>query len=281
MNKFKNASRLIDAAVRTAKDWRAKSACESVQLFEGYAEPGYSSDGPVATGDWNEISKWEPEQHKSITVDDTPSRLAKALEKLGVELEWEDEWTACGSCGLLVRTQADSYGWQASYHITDGELTCRECLDPAEHLESLEGNDRAANTISNIDPADHGYVLANDSYEAGWHPGQDASPAKIAAALREQGIERFVFNIDGVGQFDTRFSVYVHESEADRLDRKGLEEADTDGPSRAAAMERGLREASKAMGELKGDGVRYAKIGDDGSVEARVVSPEEFIRGIR
>ena len=76
-----------------------------------------------------------------------------------------------------------------------------------------------------IDPEDFGYVKANrdddaynDSYECGWHPHQTDNPRIIADNLRNRGIERFLFRIDGVGQFDVAFSVYVHESEADKLD---------------------------------------------------------------
>jgi hypothetical protein len=37
-------------------------------------------------------------------------RLGKVLGRLGFDLEWSDEWTDCGACGRLVRTQANSYG---------------------------------------------------------------------------------------------------------------------------------------------------------------------------
>jgi hypothetical protein len=69
------------------------------------------------------------------------------------------------------------------------------------------------NTIDNIDPEDYGYVKQSDRYENGWHPGQNDDPKAIAKALREKGYRRFLFQVDNVGQFDLRFSVYIHQEE--------------------------------------------------------------------
>lgn len=40
---------------------------------------------------------------------------------------------------------------------------------------------------------------------------------KVAKELQAKGIERFLFQLDSVGQFDGRWSVYVHESEKKKL----------------------------------------------------------------
>ncbi len=219
-----------------------------------------------------------------VDVDDTPARLGKALESIGVEIEWSDEWASCDECSKLVRTSADSHGWQPSYKQDEDGIRCVECIeeDPVGYLQSLEGNASTANTFDSIDPADHGYVLAKDEYEHGFHRGQDASPQLVAKALEAQGITRYLFQIDDddVGQFDMSFSVYVHSDEAELLDRAKLDEAETDGPSVSGAMERGLREASAKLAQLEGEGVRYARVTPDGVEEARIVPPEEFARGI-
>lgn len=194
---------------------------EDIQLYTGgYSEPGYTDpeSGVIATGNWNNVTKWTRE---SITIFDLPSRILNLFEKLGIECKWSDEWCSCSNCGKLVRTSPDCYSWTPSYTVGDGELTCHECLkqDPVAHLESLEGNPNTANTINDIDPADYGYVKLNDeSYETGYHPGQNDSPEVIAKELRAKGISRFLFQIDSVGQFDGRWSVYAHESEAQDKD---------------------------------------------------------------
>jgi hypothetical protein len=279
----RKASRLIDAAIRLAPTREGKRRCGYVQLHVGYAEPGYGNvagDDVIATGDWNTCSRWDNDKQQSIDTDRMPARLGDALERIGVSVEWEDEWTECGSCSKLVRTQPDSYSWTRSYSDTDDGAMCAECLenDAASYLESLEGNENTANTIDTIHPENYGYRLVADDLERGFHPGQNASPKVIATSLRKMGIERFLFNIDSQGQFDTEFSCWVHEEQAHLLDRDALR---TDGPSVSAALERGLREASAAIAALPpdADGVRVARINPDGTATARVVSAQDFIDG--
>jgi hypothetical protein len=203
---------------------------DEIQLYVGYAEPGYSSkSGIIALGNWNAIDYYDSAKKERIKTSNLPCRLSEIFEKMGIEIEWSDEWSSCSDCGRLVRTQGDSYSWQPSFAEHDGELQCSECIaeDPEEHLRSLEGQYRTCNTIDTIDPADHGYVKVNeDSYEAGWHPGQDANPKQISAAMEKKGIERYLFQLDENSQFYSRFSVYVHEDEADLLKSEETEEDD-------------------------------------------------------
>src|SRR5208337_4570393 len=162
---LKRARRAIEAASMSAKTREGRGRVEDVQLhYAGVAEPGYDN-------------------HDIVT------RLGDVLSKLGVELEWEDEWATCDECMKLVRTSPDSYSWQRSYVDNDDGRTCVECIkqDPEAHLEGLEGQHERCNTIADIDPAKHGYVLVEDGFEHGLHPGQDASPRKISEALQEQG----------------------------------------------------------------------------------------------
>lgn len=278
--KYEKAERLLECARKRAIAKEALQQIEYVTInSSGYAEPGYSGD-VVATGDWNTISRFNQKKNEWVAIDDTMRWLAKVLEAAGVEIEWSDEWEECEGCNKLVRTQADSYGWQPSYRRDDSGLLCVHCLkeDPVEYLESMEGDFKSANTISSIDPANHGYVLLQDAYEHGFHRGQDADPKLVAKALDDQGVCRYLFNIDDVGQFDMKFSVYVHESEVELLDRKRFEKENTDGPSVSAAMERGLREGSLAANKLQGDGIRHTSVHADGTTEVRLISPEDFVR---
>ena len=71
------------------------------------------------TENWNSISKWTAD--KSETVSDAPGQLGAALEALGVELEWSDEWVVqSDNASKCYRTTGDSYGWQSSILWTDG-----------------------------------------------------------------------------------------------------------------------------------------------------------------
>lgn len=59
-----------------------------------------------------------------------------------------------------------------------------------------------------------------------------------------------------------------------------LTDMETQGPSVSEAMKRGLQNASLAAAALPEGGVKYVRIDGDTVVEARTVSPEEFVRGI-
>ncbi len=200
-------------------------------LYPGYAEPGY--DGEVALGDWNPLShgKVIPKEHLTMP------RVGAILEKLGVELEWEDEWTACGECGKLVRTSPDSYGWTRSYWESEEGAVCQDCVleDPAGYLEYLESNRNTANTLD-LDLESQGYRQVPESYENGLYGGQSDDPSLIAESLEKLGIGRYIFEIDGVGQFDLSFSVWVHKTEYHKL-----AEIESQGVDPAIAMRAALK----------------------------------------
>lgn len=130
LRKVRAAYRLVDAAIRLAKTREGRNRCKDVQVYsEGYAEPGYDGD-VVALGNWNACSRYNRETQRSEDIDGMPARLGEALEKLGVAIEWSDEWTTCDECGKLVRTSPDSYSWTPSYKIDDDscETLCHECI---------------------------------------------------------------------------------------------------------------------------------------------------------
>lgn len=182
---------------------------------EDYAEPGYTLGDKVGIlfANWNPQS-FDKEATKEQRL---MPRLADVAERAGYEVEWSDEWSTCYDCGKAYRTSPDSYCWQPSYADCDGAYLCAECLKPAEYLESIEGDPQRCNTFTHINPSDHGYVLIKKMAN-GWYGGQNDSPEIVARSLRAQGVDRFVFHLDSVGQFDTHFSVYVHETEAALLE---------------------------------------------------------------
>lgn len=209
--------------------------------YEGYVEPGYNDpeSGLIATGDWNPRSWDRPIPKEDLLM----PRIGAILEKLKVELQWEDEWCTCGECGKLVRTQPDSYSWTRSYWYNEGiGLYCEDCIleDPEDYLEYLEGNPDTANTL-NLDLEDQGYRRVDEDFENGLSGGQCDDPHKIAESLRELGIERFIFEIDSTEQFGLAFSVWVHKSEYDKLD---LGKIESKGPDPALAAQSALRTAT-------------------------------------
>ena len=130
--KFQRAARLIEAAARLAKTREGRNRVEEINLNGvGYAEPGYGSaegEDVIAFGDWNTCSRYDREAGRSVDTDGVMPRLSEALERIGVEIEWSDEWCDCSDCGKAVRTSGDSYSWTPSFKADDGGLLCVECI---------------------------------------------------------------------------------------------------------------------------------------------------------
>jgi hypothetical protein len=169
-----------------------------IEFASEFAEPGYSANKRgILFANWNECSR----------------RVFVMLETYGYTLEWEDEWTTCEGCGNAFRTSGDSYGWTMYGSIDDDGCYCGDCIKnvPDGYLARLEDDATRAITIAGIDPAEHGYTKHNGTYEAGLYPGQDAQPAKILEALHAAGHTGVVFAIEGVGQFDVDFTVWIRE----------------------------------------------------------------------
>lgn len=133
--------------------------------------------------------------------------------------------------------------------------------------------------------ADHGFVQAQSGFENGLYGGQAAEPGKVAAALRAKGITRFVFTIDGKGQFDMEFSVWVDAKEFDRF--QTLTDEQVNGSDPVEGLEKALSSASVGDAQLQAEqkekgGVIYTQVNvADGTSRSRLVSPEEFVKGIK
>lgn len=179
---------------------------DNVNTANGCSEPGYD-DKPVILANWNNI----------------PQEEFDKLESMGFSCEWEDEWLTCGDCGKAFRCQPNSYGWEMYGIIGDGDCTCGDCIDMQEYLESIENHPTKALTCSLLDAhkpiEQYGYRLIQDDYENGWYPGQNDDPKKILASLLQKNpTGKYIFTIDGQGQFDISFSVYERIVEPDNLE---------------------------------------------------------------
>jgi hypothetical protein len=325
---LKRAYRILEAAKAKACDARnVRWRIEEMRIAVGYAEPGYGcTDSIIAFGNWNPLDSKneEGERISGFDLPDShinalPKRIGSLLEKAGADIQWSDEWSECSQCCKAIRTQADSYCWTPSYVMGEGELTCEACTleDPEDYLESLEDNPDTAITLR-VDPTAHGYHRLPESYEHGWHPGQAADPKLIAEALREQDISRFIFCIDSQGQFDMKFSVYVHEEDLTELaedahqehyetctdpdfcahDAPSLDAVEKDAsaaglallsirlsetqtdvvPSPAAAMRHALQNIP-ADPEPNKPGIVYSRIDSDRTATTHKISPNDFIEG--
>jgi hypothetical protein len=274
----RRVEKLIEIARRSAKTSQGRLQIDGITVCTAYAEPGYSdpSSGVIAFGNWNAVTRYDG--NNFVTLDDVPARLGTILEKVGCELQWSDEWACCDQCGRAVRTKPDSYSWQPSDAITDDGFTCHECLedDPADYLQSLEGDSRRCLTID-LDLEAAGYKLLADDFENGLYGGQADRPELIAEALHEQGVERFIFKLDSTRQFDMSFSVWVHETES--IDVEQFEAAPTAGVDPADGLRAALADASRQMDQIDGQ-IKIAKCDvGNGTARLRTITQEEFISG--
>lgn len=190
-------------------------------LPNGYAEPGYGSylrdETVVVLGNWNP-KRWPRDGEPPLTpAESLPDRLGAALERVGADIEWLDEWDECRECHRAVRTQADSYSWQQSFIETDDGRVCHECaIEAGEgYLTEYVNDPRKCVTwceTSHIEQYGYAKWAPGDpqDYEHGWHPGQTDNPQAIHDSILEAHPDAEVlFFLDESSQFSIRFSAYV------------------------------------------------------------------------
>jgi len=216
-NKVKRAQRILEIVADLAKQQCScyvENIISNIQLhYNGYA--GDEDNILIATGDWNEITYYDSITNINIVISNLPARVGDLFEKMGIEVEWEDEWTECCECRRLIRTEPNSYFWSPQFkYFEDRGYVCHSCLleDPKEYLYCLEGNLDESNTFNEIDPADYGYVKFNSGSYCFGYSGTDDINA-IVEYMKYQGVNKYLFSLDSQGQFTHEHSVYIHEDE--------------------------------------------------------------------
>lgn len=239
---------ILKAAGAVAK--QARTQIEEIAIHHKVSEPGYDMPecGLVATGNWNAADRYDAQLRRRIDCDNTPQRVERLFEKLGVECEWGDEWTECQDCQGLVRTETDGPGWTRSYADIGGETVCMRCIlaDPDEYLEGLEGTTEMMTFRRELNLAEHGYKLLEGDYETGLHEGMNASPEKVAHALGKQDVSRFIFQLEDVTMFQADWSVWVHEEEWSKLNVEAFRKENANGPDIAARIKSQLQQSQPA-----------------------------------
>lgn len=133
------------------------------------------------------------------------------------ELVFDDEYSTCDDCQHVIRTSADSYSWQPDFYVGDGFIVCGDCFrDETDYQEAYlkERTNNPKVAINGLMTEEHledlGFKKANiESFESGWHDyRQNDNPNEIYEKL-ENIFYEVVFMVDGVGQFDVNFSVWV------------------------------------------------------------------------
>jgi len=128
---------------------------------------------------------------------------------------YSDEYSQCSSCGSVVRTSADCYGWTPDFWIGDGFLECSVCMhdNPEGYLEHITNNPLTANVLFTRDELiEKGFAKLDDSYQNGLHTGMNDNPQKLYNKFKDQ-FAQIIFNIAETSQFYITFDIYVKNEE--------------------------------------------------------------------
>ncbi|AZS12588.1 hypothetical protein HWB99_gp052 [Mycobacterium phage DrLupo] len=204
MDKLEAAQRLIN--VVCGERWGDGSLVMNVGV--GYAEPGYHDDETVwVLGSWWVRKNGELEIH----------RLSAALERVGVEVEWHDEWEQCSHCQRIFRVSGDSYMWkQFGMLLDDGDWLCGDCAIDPEFIDDVlaplinNPHNRVAFCDASVLEAQGWTRYNTEKYQSGWHPGMDADPSIVFAEIQERMPEHDVlFFKDEASQFYSEWSAFT------------------------------------------------------------------------
>jgi hypothetical protein len=157
-------------------------------------------------------------------------RLFTALDRIGVDAHWYDQYDPCSDCLKLMETSANSYMWQPSYlRDNEGQIVCFDCIDVDDDsvLEEFNYIDNADKCIPD-QLAKHlpewGWESYNGTYENGWHPGQTDKPEKILARIEKDHPNlSVVFRLDETSQFYISFTAWTKDRSEEIEKPKGLQ----------------------------------------------------------
>jgi hypothetical protein len=203
-----------------------------LDFFYGYAPGSGDSDAIVFSANWNTETQYNSETGETILIDNSMARLGELLEKLPkVDLPWSDTTSHCDGCMKAISSNPTHWGWTPAYAVLDGSIMCQGCLqeDPVELFEFILRNaDTALSPSLNINPSEHGYTQLPINYESGMYPYQNDDPGTVGTNLQQIGIERYFFAIEGTGQFDVDWVVWLENDELLEWLEEAIEENDLD-----------------------------------------------------
>lgn len=176
-----------------------------------YSEP----DEVWVLGDWNPKRFPRGDDAPLTREENLGPRLAAALEYLGAELHWLDEWVQCEECWQIFRTQPDSYSWTMRGDISEHGVWCSECArDDIEEMIAdriNEPTNAVLPWITASDLSELGFELFSGRNETGWHRGMDADPREEYARARKFHDE-VLFRISEVSQFYSTWECWVRDA---------------------------------------------------------------------
>ena len=210
------------------------------------------------------------------TLDNDPI----SLDDYDMEVGFSDEYDRCCNCGTILRTSPDSYCWVAPLFVECEGYACDDCVAKGEFdsyvLEEYCNKNKCLPEAIDLDRIS--LVKVNkDSFENGMHEGMNDSPAPIIEALNSEGIDVW-FKVYP-SQFYCEFDVYVRKEDLERAIPL-LGKTDTyQGYDGAANLKKCLSNCSMKNSE---NGIVFNKCDvSTGTVETKVISNEDFVKGVK
>lgn len=149
-------------------------------------------------------------------------RLFKALERIGVECDSDDQADICSDCYKMIETRQTHYGWQPYYLVdTECQYVCFDCLDVStddvlEEFEYIDNADKAIPDVLGKHLETWGWTPYNGVFENGWHPGQTDNPQVIFDQIKDKHKDlSVVFRLDETSQFYIRFTAWTKDRNED------------------------------------------------------------------
>lgn len=174
---------------------------------------------------WNDIEVFNKECEERGLINDETGEILNwdsYCEEIGWEWGFADEYSTCGNCGGLIKTSPDYYGWTPDYWITDGDITCGDCVreDFAEEYigEILHGYHHChdfstANVLIGFDQLyKMGFYKLDEKYYNGMHHGMNDKPEDVFKKLEKKHWVLFEIH---PSQFYVKFEVWVKDKQGE------------------------------------------------------------------
>lgn len=208
----------IDRAVRLIRAATGDDYGDGLTVMDmGVGIVDGDPDAVWVTGNWNDDRKHDPATGQWITTDDTASRLAAALERIGAEPWWYDTCSQCSECWRLIDTEV-MFGTAPSIWVDGHGDTCLECVekDVNDYLDEYI-NDPSKALPSQLDAdvvAAAGWERLDEDYRSGWYGREDQPDEILAAVLAEAGEDaEVVFQVTSAHMFELSFVVWLRVPE--------------------------------------------------------------------
>lgn len=210
---------IVDRAIRLIRTVTGDDYGDGITVMDvGTGISGGDPEQVWVSGDWNDQRTYDKKTGEWTITDDSASRLATALERIGVEIWWHDQSAACPECYQLIDTEV-MFGTPPSIWVEDYGDVCVPCVEVNvnDYLdEFINDADKALPMQLDADVMTAaGWQQLPDDYRSGWY-GREDRPEEVLASVLDRAGEgaEVVFQIESAHMFELSFVVWLRVPEA-------------------------------------------------------------------